>query len=270
MSRRTGHTNLVTLGSAAVLAVYTAGYVRTKPAADRMEAASAASGRRRAPVPDASISSSAPPSAVDRQVPASAAGDSSQDMTVANAAPANVVSSKNTATQDVSTEKPKETSKEIPPVGKSALPSQAQADVSKATLVDTSAQAVTSSISATATPPQSTTPVVPPPIVTAAPPTTDSAAASPPAAKPLWKDGVYTGRGRSRHGDIEATVEIQNHRIVSAVISQCLTRYSCSWINPLLPQVISRQSADVDVVSGATESANALYYAVLQALSFAK
>jgi uncharacterized protein with FMN-binding domain len=78
------------------------------------------------------------------------------------------------------------------------------------------------------------------------------------------------GRGTSRHGDIEAMVEIKDGRIVSAVISQCLTRYSCSWINHLLPQVVTRQSADVDYVSGATQSANALYYAVLQALSQAK
>jgi len=78
------------------------------------------------------------------------------------------------------------------------------------------------------------------------------------------------GRGTSRHGDIEAMVEIKDGRIVSAVISQCLTRYSCSWINHLLPQVVTRQSADVDYVSGATQSANALYYAVLQVLSPAK
>jgi uncharacterized protein with FMN-binding domain len=96
------------------------------------------------------------------------------------------------------------------------------------------------------------------------------ASAPPAAAKPAYRDGVFMGRGTSRHGDIEAMVEIKDGRIVSAVISQCLTRYSCSWINHLLPQVVTRQSADVDYVSGATQSANALYYAVLQALSQAK
>lgn len=65
-------------------------------------------------------------------------------------------------------------------------------------------------------------------------------------------------------------VEITNGRIVSAVISQCLTRYSCSWIADLPPQVVTRQGPDVDNVSGATESANALYYAVRQALQQAK
>jgi uncharacterized protein with FMN-binding domain len=34
--------------------------------------------------------------------------------------------------------------------------------------------------------------------------------------------------------------------------------------------VLARQSADVDVVSGATESTNAFYYAVIEALNKAK
>lgn len=97
---------------------------------------------------------------------------------------------------------------------------------------------------------------------------------APPAADtvPLrkWSDGTYTGWGTSRHGDIEATVVIRNGAIASAQISQCLTRYSCSWIAALPGQVIARQSPDVDFVSGATQSTNAFYYAVVQALSQAR
>ena len=89
-----------------------------------------------------------------------------------------------------------------------------------------------------------------------------------PAAK--WKDGSYSGWGTSRHGDIQATVVIEDGHIIGASISQCLTRYSCSWISALPPQVISRQGANVDYVSGATQSTNAFYYAVLEALSKAK
>ena len=40
----------------------------------------------------------------------------------------------------------------------------------------------------------------------------------------------YSGWGTSRHGDIQATVVIEGGRIASAVITQCLTRYSCSWV----------------------------------------
>jgi uncharacterized protein with FMN-binding domain len=90
------------------------------------------------------------------------------------------------------------------------------------------------------------------------------------AAAPQYKDGAYTGWGTSRHGDIQATVTIENGRIAAAVISQCLTRYSCSWVAHLQGQVVTRQSPEVDYVSGATQSTNAFYYAVVEALSKAK
>jgi uncharacterized protein with FMN-binding domain len=90
------------------------------------------------------------------------------------------------------------------------------------------------------------------------------------APTPVWKDGRYTGWGYSRHGDIEAEVVIAGGRILSATISQCRTRYSCSVIEKLPPQVALRQSPDVDYVSGATQSADAFYGAVIAALGKAK
>ena len=63
---------------------------------------------------------------------------------------------------------------------------------------------------------------------------------------------------------------IKEGRIVGAVISECLTRYSCSWIAALPGQVIERQSPEVDFVSGATQSTDAFYYAVVEALKKAK
>jgi uncharacterized protein with FMN-binding domain len=112
-----------------------------------------------------------------------------------------------------------------------------------------------------------------------APSTPPAAAPPPPTATPAdtaaraglkWKDGTFSGWGTSRHGDIEATVIIEKGRITAAAISRCLTRYSCSWIAHLQPQVVERQSPEVDNVSGATESANAFYYAVVEALKAAK
>jgi uncharacterized protein with FMN-binding domain len=98
-----------------------------------------------------------------------------------------------------------------------------------------------------------------------------AAIAAPPAAPaaPKWKDGTYYGWGTSRHGDIQAQVVVENGRI-SATISQCRTRYPCSVIEKLPPEVAQRQSPDVDYVSRATQSANAFYYAVVEALSKAK
>ncbi|GAB1340989.1 FMN-binding protein [Gemmatimonas sp.] len=112
--------------------------------------------------------------------------------------------------------------------------------------------------------PVSPAPTTAPPVP--APVATDSA----PARAVGWKDGTYSGWGTSRHGDVEATVIIENGRITAAAISRCLTRYSCSWIAHLQPQVVERQSPEVDNVSGATESANAFYYAVVEALKAAK
>jgi len=85
-----------------------------------------------------------------------------------------------------------------------------------------------------------------------------------------WKDGSYTGWGGSRHGDIQATVEIKDGKIAATWISICATQYSCSWLDALPGQVIARQSPEVDFVSGATQSTNAFYYAVVQALRKAK
>jgi len=129
--------------------------------------------------------------------------------------------------------------------------------------------------------PVATAPPPPPVVATAAtvPPATlpkDSAtkAATDTATKSDqslgYKDGMFTGWGTSRHGDIQATVMIKEGKIVGAVISECLTQYSCSWISMLPQQVIDRQSAEVDFVSGATQSTNAFYYAVLNALKKAK
>jgi uncharacterized protein with FMN-binding domain len=125
----------------------------------------------------------------------------------------------------------------------------------------------------------------PPSAVSPAPSPTPPPAATPPAvtapttAAPItdasgtvlkWRDGTFSGWGTSRHGDVEVTLIIERGRITTAAISRCLTRYSCSWIAHLQPQVVERQSPEVDNVSGATESANAFYYAVVEALKAAR
>lgn len=63
---------------------------------------------------------------------------------------------------------------------------------------------------------------------------------------------------------------MENGRIASADISQCRTRYSCSVVDRLPGQILSRQRAAVDIVSGATQSSYAFEDAVAQALSKAK
>jgi|ERR1035437_6816839 uncharacterized protein with FMN-binding domain len=220
--------NLVTLGSAAVFTVYSAGFFRTRDAAQRF--AGDAAQRHAAPLATKgpSVRAIAPPVEAVRDEHSRLAAQ----RRVAEAAPAkvanNVPGTGSTATRGVA-------SSPVAPVAPVA-PAEAQA---------------------------------PQPAASATAPDTAAAAIEKKDENQL-KDGTFNGWGTSRHGDIQASVEIKNGKIVSAWISQCLTRYSCSWISMLPPEVIQRQSAEVDYVSGATQSSNAFYYAVVEALKQAK
>ena len=258
----TRRSTLVALGSAAVLLVYTAGYAKTKPAADRLASQSANRRSRGAERSSAEVSSAerggapvgaaaSPTAAIPGQpIPASVEGSGEP-----------IADAGRTATPALPTATEVPTG--APPV---TVPEPVAVVTAPSPLPAPSALAVA---------PAATPSAPPPPASPAAP--ADPAPAAPPPAAPAatkgavsYKDGVYLGRGTSRHGDIEAMVEISGGRITNTVISQCLTRYSCSWIAILVPQVVERQSAEVDYVSGATVSSDAFYYAVMQALAQAK
>jgi uncharacterized protein with FMN-binding domain len=229
--------NLVAIGTAAVLTVYSAGYARTRDAARRFAEADQAARRPIAPVIEV--------------------GDSS--ISVAQSADAPQASPATVTTP--SANRPLAASVPLSP------PPSASTPAPKSTVaVDSS---VANEPQRDSTLLNSTDPVAPPVAQTTdtagAPPAADSA-----ARQPLLKDGEYYGWGTSRHGDIQAGIEIKGGRITAAWIQQCLTRYSCSWIAALPGQVVARQSPEVDYVSGATQSTNAFYYAVVEALSRAK
>jgi uncharacterized protein with FMN-binding domain len=219
---------LITLSSAAIVAVYAAGYHRTSPAAHRFDSQ----------IPQQRTSATI---AIAMPPPAASPGSAAAPAVSSSAAPAIKKNTKKPSTPD-----------------RKAAPS-------------TGTDSAGSSASSTSAPsPASTTN---PPAEAAAPP-----AAAPPAtpAKSAYKDGVYLGWGSCRHGDIEASVTIQEGKIALVAISQCLTRYSCGWIAPKIPggglpdlpsQVVDRQGPKVDYVSGATESSYAFADAVVAALA---
>ena len=213
---------LVAVSCAAVLAVYSAGYSRTKAAATELEHKSA----ERRPAPRAAAPQIVEPDLPQITTEPVVAGATREVGAVA----APVATSVNASPSMV------QTAQEIAPVA-----------------VETPVQA--------SQPAPVATVVAPTPVAPAAPPP------PPPPPAPKWKDGTYLGWGSSRHGDIQAQVVIEHGKILGATIAQCLTRYSCDVIDMLPPQVAQRQSADVDYVSRATESANAFYYAVTDALS---
>lgn len=236
-----------------MLAVYTAGYLRTKPAADRFALQAAV---RRPVVP--SPLETAPPTVNSAAVSVTAAPPASPNRATAAVKP--------TGTRQRRVLRPQRHSgNPVPLTGATNARIEPTPEPNKADTVPTIPIAPATAAPLTA---QSTASPVQPVELPAA-----SAAPAPiPAvpAKPVYKDGTYLGWGTSRHGDIQAAVVIQDGRIASATIAQCLTRYSCSVIANLPPQVSQRQSPETDYVSGATQSTNAFYYAVVEALSKAK
>ena len=221
---------LIALSSAAIVAVYTAGYMRTRAAAERFDEPT----EPRPPKPSARTSRlDAPP--VEGRVTIHAP----------SSAPA--------------------------VVPRSPIASSTPAGPSAARIAETPSEAPVD------------TPSVPPGDAPATPgfdaqsvqglaqPTIDAPPPEPPAvARGQYQDGSYTGWGYCRHGDIQASVVIESGRIVSAKVAQCLTRYSCNWIEPLYPQVVQRQNAEVDYISGASESSDAFHDAIAEALAKAK
>jgi uncharacterized protein with FMN-binding domain len=264
--------SLLALGSAAVVAVYSAGFYRTREAAARF--AEEARPRRAAPAAEPVVPGELPrlkqverpaPGKPDGRstLPATTLGDSRQRATH------NGASHDSAAHEHGSREHGSAT----------VAPHEHQGHDSAAHDSATRHRADTAAHSVAAAPAPTPAPLAPPPVavspVVAAPVAAPASKAQPSPTDdereaPLWRDGTYAGWGTSRHGDIEAEVTVRDGRIIDARITRCLTQYSCSWISHLPGQVIRRQSPEVDFVSGATQSTNAYYYAIVDALKRAK
>ena len=102
----------------------------------------------------------------------------------------------------------------------------------------------------------------PSPAATSAPSTVASGTAT-----AAYVDGTYTGAGTSRFGGFEVAVSIQDGKITGVQLTKVTNKYPASRIAQLPGQVVQRQSAAVDLVSGATYSSRAFRDAVAQALT---
>jgi uncharacterized protein with FMN-binding domain len=121
------------------------------------------------------------------------------------------------------------------------------------------------------------TPVADQPVAVASVQPSDAPVAAPvpppvPAApKPIvyeYNDGAFWGWGSCRHGDIQVQVLVESGKISSAAITKCQTLYPCTMIKTAPPQVVELQDPDkIDNVSGATDSLDAYYDAVIDALN---
>lgn len=217
---------LVVLSSAAVLAVYSAGYLRTRSAANELEARAARQVAARAalvvvPAPPPPSESSQVPEASPR--PRKNASQRSASTSGASGAPdGSDPPAADGSSYGIGTPAP------VPPSAQNDSRSNSDQD------------------------------------------STNSFSASDYKPGLRLKDGRYQGLGSSRHGDIVAEVVIQKGQIVYAGIADCLTRYSCSVIKQLPEQVVVRQSIEVDLVSGASESTSAFQDGIAAALARAQ
>jgi uncharacterized protein with FMN-binding domain len=229
---------VVALSSAAVMAVYAAGFMRTRAAAEKLEHAS----RQRIPVLPAPSPEPVREAAAEPVVPA---------------APVNAIA---------------------------AAPKPALKIRTKQAAEPVPAQPITASANVTGEPEKITEPAAakPEPVAPAAaipeaavPPPPPPAPASPSAEVLLGgtelHDGTFLGWGTSRHGDIQASVTLLSGRITAVSIAQCRTRYSCDVIAHLPAKVLKDQTPEkINNVSGATQSVDAFYYAVVDAMNKAK
>lgn len=252
MKRRRSNT-LVALSSAAVMTVYAAGFMRTRAAAERLEHAS----RERPP---------ALPVAAPVDAPA-AAPVAAPAMAPAAAPVLPVVESK-VVRPTVVAKAPAATLTPTIPHASAVESKPAASELKPAAHKPSDADALGPAETGAATTPvpdASAAPSVAPP--TAPPPS--------PSAEMLigseLRDGTFLGWGSSRHGDIQASVTILSGRITAVSIAQCRTRYSCDVIAHLPGTVLKDQTPEkINNVSGATQSVDAFYYAVVDAISKAK
>jgi uncharacterized protein with FMN-binding domain len=246
--------DLVAASCAAVLAVYAAGYLRTREAARRFETQARA---RRPAVAARPASASPRPDVIAAPTPQSGPGYEATVATAPAIAPA---------------PKPSVSPATHKAARKAAVASRAVAAAPQPPVAATAATADSLTVASASSSPSAPREIAPVPL-----PAADTSPERPiaitrdftSASTSKWRDGTYTGLGDSPHGDIEARVVIKDGRIVEAGIATCDTRYPCYVIDPLIHQPVERQSPNVDYMSHATESSDAYYYALVAALDSA-
>lgn len=84
-----------------------------------------------------------------------------------------------------------------------------------------------------------------------------------------WKDGTYTGSGKGFGGNISVKVTVKDGKIASIDVTSASgeTASYFSKAKGIIPKMISGQTTNVDVASGATYSSNGIITAVRNALS---
>lgn len=88
-----------------------------------------------------------------------------------------------------------------------------------------------------------------------------------------YKDGVYTGKGQGKEGEIEVSVSISDGKIANAEVVQHEDTEALMMgvVDNVVPELLETQDIDkVDAVTGATMSSQGVIDAIRQALEQAK
>lgn len=151
-------------------------------------------------------------------------------------------------------------------VSAAANPSAAVTPTTTAAASSTPALAVL--VGASATPTQAPASATPTTTPTTAPTTVSTpAATSVTRTSSSYADGTYSATGTSRFGNVTVSVITAAGKISNVQITQVTTKFPVSRIASLPAQVTQNQTANVNVVTGATYSSQAFKQAVQQALS---
>ena len=88
----------------------------------------------------------------------------------------------------------------------------------------------------------------------------------------MWKDGIYLSQARGMAGFVKTKLEISNNKITSVNLdlSTETPQYAQKAKSKLENEVLAKQSADIDAVSGATFTSNGVKEAVKDALKKAE
>ena len=85
-----------------------------------------------------------------------------------------------------------------------------------------------------------------------------------PEVEANFKDGTYTAVGTGIGGDVEVIAEVKDGEIVSIVLGEHSETEGIfeGAVDGVIPEIIKGQTTEVDVVSGATVTSNAIIEAV--------
>lgn len=88
----------------------------------------------------------------------------------------------------------------------------------------------------------------------------------------IYTPGTYSSTKKGFGGNVKVTLEVDNEKIVSVAIDGASETNGIGTvaIDKLSEEIINKNSADVDIVAGATASSNAIIKAVEECLAQAK